>query len=244
MSPLVTSGTCIAHLGGPKTGMFVAFDLATGNVKWKTAGEGPTYASPVMLTIDGTKQVVFQTPTKLVSLSFADGAQLWEHATPVGPERAEMAATPVIDQQKVYYTGFQNGVNAIEIKKQGANYIVNKLWTNAELVTAYSSPTLKDGFLYGFSSKMRLFCINAVTGQTAWSDDKPHQEFGSIIDAGSVLVALSSVSNMVVLKPDGKAYSQVARIKVSDNEIYAHPILSGNRIFIKDKESLIAYTTN
>jgi outer membrane protein assembly factor BamB len=244
MSPIVTSGICIAHLGGPKTGQFVAFDLTTGSVKWKTEGEAPTYASPAMLTVDGTRQVVFQTPTKLVSLNIPDGAQLWEYATPVGPERPEMASSPVVDQQKIYYTGFQNGVNAIEIKKQGAAYVVNKLWTNPDFVTAYSSPTLKDGFIYGFSSQMRLFCLNAGNGQKAWSDDKPHQEFGSIIDAGSVLVALSSTSNMVILKPDGNAYSQLAVIKVSDNAVYAHPVLSGNRIFIKDNESLTLYTVN
>jgi len=48
---------------------------------------------------------------------------------------------------------------------------------------------------------------------------------------------------MVVCKPDSKAYSQIAMLKVSDNTIYAHPVLSGNRIFIKDNESLTLYTT-
>jgi outer membrane protein assembly factor BamB len=242
MSPLVSSGTCFAHLGGPTDGQFVAYDMATGSIKWKTAGEGPTYASPALLSADGSKQVVFQTLTKLISLNATDGAQLWEYATPAGQGRTEAAATPVIDQQKIYYTGNLNGVNAIEIKKQGGSFVVNKLWTNPDFCTKYNTPVLKDGFLYGFSNQGRLFCINAGNGQTAWSDDKAHKEFGSIIDAGSVLVALSSISNMVVLKPDGKAYSQVALIKVSDNAVYAHPILSGNRIYIKDNESLIAYS--
>ena len=242
MSPLVTSGICIAHLGGPTSGQFVAFDLATGNTKWKAAGESPTYASPALLTIDGTKQVVFQTLTRLVSLNVADGVQLWEYATPAGEGRTEAAASPVVDQQKIYYTGNLNGVNAIEIKKQGTGYVVNKLWTNPDFCTKYNTPVLKDGFLYGFSNQSRLFCINASDGRTAWSDDKPHKEFGSIIDAGSVLIALSSISNMIVLKPDGKAYSQVALIKVSDNAVYAHPVLSGSRIFIKDYESLTLYS--
>lgn len=242
MSPIVVSGICIAHLGGPATGQFVAFDLTSGNIKWKTAGEGAGYASPMILNVDGAKQVVFQTATKLISLNISDGVQLWEYATPVGTGRAEAASSPVIDQQKIYYTGNLNGVNAIEIKKQGTSYVINKLWTNPDFCTKYNTPVLKDGFLYGISNQSRLFCINAATGQTAWSDDKPQKEFGSIIDAGSVLVALSSISNMVVLKPDEKAYSQLALIKVSDNTVYAQPILSGNRIYIKDNETLIAYS--
>jgi outer membrane protein assembly factor BamB len=244
MSPLISSGICIANLGGPQTGQFVAFDLASGRIKWKTAGEGPTYGSPVLMIMDGVKQVVFQSQTKLVGLNFTDGTVLWEFATPVGTGRVQIAASPVVEQQKIYFTGLNNGVNAIEIKKQGNGYLVNKLWTNPDFSTAYNTPVLKDGFLYGLSNKSRLFCINAGNGQTAWSDDTPHQNFGSIIDAGRVMIALSSISNLVAFKPDGKAYSQLALIKVSDNPIYAHPILSGNRIFIKDNDSLILYTVN
>jgi outer membrane protein assembly factor BamB len=243
MSPIVTSGMCLAHLGGPDNGQFVAFELKSGKILWKTAGESPTYSSPALLTVDGNMQVVFQTLTKLISLSVTNGTRLWEYATPAGQGRTEAAASPVIDQQKIYYTGNLNGINAIEIKKQGSNYEVIKLWTNPDFCTKYNTPLLKDGFLYGFSNKKRLFCINAANGQAAWSDDKPHQDFGSIIDAGSEIVALSSTSNLVILKPDGKAYSEIAVIKVSDNAIYAQPVLSGNRIYIKDKESLTAFST-
>jgi hypothetical protein len=43
---------------------------------------------------------------------------------------------------------------------------------------------------------------------------------------------------MVVFKPDGKQYQEVAKIKVADTAIYAHPVLAGNRIFVKDQDSV------
>jgi outer membrane protein assembly factor BamB len=244
MSPLISSGICYAHLGGPKTGQFIAFDLSTGAVKWKVEGEGPAYGSPVLMTIDGSKQIVFQAQTKLVSLNPGDGKQLWEFATPVGTGRVQNATSPVADQNRIYFTGLNNGFNAIEIKKDGNSFVVNKLWTNPDLTTSYSTPLLKDGFLYGLSNQSRLFCINASSGQTAWLDNTALQNFGSIVDAGSVIVALTSNSNFVVLKPDGQKYSQVALIKLTETPIYAHPILSGNRIYIKDNESLTLFTVN
>jgi outer membrane protein assembly factor BamB len=244
MSPLISSGVCAVHLGGPQTGQFIAFDLASGNIKWKTAGEGPAYGSPALLTVNGSVQVVFQALTKLVGLNFSDGRLLWEYPTPVGEGRTNNAASPVIDNQRIYFTGLNNGVNAIEIKRQGSVYEINKLWTNPEFSTAYNTPVLKDGFLYGLSNKSRLFCINAESGKTAWTDETPQQNFGSIVDAGSVMVALSSISNLVVFRPDGAKYSPLAVIKVSDTPVYAQPVLSGNRIFIKDTDSLILYTTN
>ena len=244
MSPLISSGICYAHLGGPKTGQFIAFDLSTGAVKWKVEGEGPAYGSPVLMTTDGSKQIVFQAQTKLVSLNPGDGKQLWEFATPVGTGRVQNATSPVADQNRIYFTGLNNGFNAIEIKKDGNSFVVNKLWSNPDLSTSYSTPLLKDGFLYGLSNQSRLFCINASSGQTAWLDNTALQNFGSIVDAGSVIVALTSNSNFVVLKPDGQKYNQVALIKLTETPIYAHPILSGNRIYIKDNESLTLFTVN
>ncbi len=244
MSPLISSGICYAHLGGPQRGQFVAFDLSTGAVKWKVEGESPAYGSPVLITINGSKQIVFQAQTKLVSFNLADGKQLWEFATPVGTGRVNNATSPVVDQNKIYYTGLSNGFNAIEIKKNGDSFAVNKLWSNPDFSTGFSTPLLKDGFLYGLSNQNRLFCINASTGQTAWKDVNVLQNFGSIVDAGSVIIVLTSNSNFVVLKPDGQKYNQVTLIKLTESSIYAHPILSGNRIFIKDNESLTLFTLN
>ena len=244
MSPVISSGVCYAHLGGPKTGTFVAFDLATGSVKWKVNGEAPPYGSPVLMTIDSTSQVVFQGQTKLVSFNLADGKQLWELETPVGTGRVNNAASPVADGNKIYYTGLNNGVNAAEIKKAGSNYTVTKLWSNPDFTTVYNTPVLKDGFLYGISSQSRLFCIDAGTGKTAWTDETALQNFGSIVDAGQVLIALTSNSHFVVLKPDGQKFNKVAQLKLAETGIYSHPIVSGNRIFIKDVESLTLYTVN
>ena len=77
MSPLVVDGMAILQLGG-SDGAFVAYDLAGGTQKWKWAGDGATYASPVLMTVDGTKVIVAQTDKRMVALGAADGKLLWE----------------------------------------------------------------------------------------------------------------------------------------------------------------------
>jgi hypothetical protein len=67
--------------------------------------------------------------------------------------------------------------------------------------------------------------------------------YGSVVDAGSVLIALSPAADLVVFKPNDAEFSQVARYKVSEQGgTYAHPVLSGNRIFIKDRDSVALFT--
>jgi len=64
--------------------------------------------------------------------------------------------------------------------------------------------------------------------------------YGSVVDAGSVLIALTPASEMVVFKP-GETYNEVAKVKVSDNPTHAYPVVSGNRLIIKDKDSVSAF---
>ena len=241
-SPLVVDGLCLIHFGVDKTGQYVALNMTDGSPKWKTQGDGPGYSSPVIMSVEGNKIAVFQGDTRLVGVNIPDGKILWQIDTPVLTGRGNSSTSPVIDQQKVYYTGLGNGVNAIEIKKPGDNYSVTQLWTNPDLCTEFNTPVIKDGHLFGLSRTNKLFCINAANGKTAWIDSVSHQNFGSILDLGPVIVALSSTSNMMVYQPVASGYNQLARIKVAETPVYAHPVLSGNRIFIKDENSLILYT--
>jgi len=238
MSPIIVDGMAIAHLGGQGNGAIMAYDLDTGNEKWKWAVEGPEYASPVLLTVEGTKQIVTLTEKNIVGIGAADGKLLWQ--LPFAPQgRAYNAATPIVEGQTVIYTGAGRGTKAVKIEKEADRFIAKELWSNPDLAPQFNTPVLKNGLLFGLSNRGNLFCINAKTGQSAWTDTAQHgRGFAAIVSAGSCLLALPNTSELIVFRPDGKKYSEIARYKVSDTPTYAHPIISGNRVFVKDQESV------
>jgi hypothetical protein len=51
-------------------------------------------------------------------------------------------------------------------------------------------------------------------------------------------IGLTSKSQLVVIQPSDKEYTELASIKVADTSTYAYPIVAGNRVFIKDAEPL------
>ncbi len=239
MSPLIADGMAVAHVGGQGNGAIVAFDLATGNPKWRWAAEGPEYASPALFTVEGVKQVVTLTEKSIVGIGAADGKLLWQ--VPFVPQgRAYNAATPILDGQTVIYAGAGRGTKAVKIEKQGDGFAAKELWSNPEVAPQFNTPVLKDGLLFGLSSRGTLFCLDAKTGQAVWSDATPRDRggFGSVIDAGPVLLALTSGSELVAFKPGGKEYAEVARLKIADTATYAHPVVAGDRIFVKDQDSV------
>ena len=238
-SPIILDGMAVAQLGGQDNGAILAYDLAGGDEKWRWAGEGPAYASPALLTVDGTKQIVTLTEKSVVGVAAADGKLLWQR--PFEPaRRAYNAATPIIDGQTVIYTGAGRGTYAVKIEKQGDGFAVKELWSNPEVAPQFNTPVLERGLLFGVSNRGNLFCLNAQTGQTAWMDDTQRDRggFTALLDAGSCLLALPSNSELLVFKPNDKQYEELAKVKVADTPTYAHPVIAGNRLFIKDQETV------
>ncbi len=241
MSPLIVDGMAIAHVGAPDDGGLIAYDLNSGEQKWKWTGDGPAYASPALMEVDGTRMLITLSDKFVLGVGVADGKPLWQIPFPMSG-RAYNAATPIVDGQVVYIFGQGRGTRALRVEKQDDRFATRELWTNPQVATQYNTPVLKDGFLYGLSDRGCFFCLNAKTGEIAWTDTTRYSGFGSMLDAGPVLVALTHKSQLTVIQPSGQAFTQIASIKVAESETYAHPVLSGNRLFIRDRDSVTLWT--
>ncbi|MGD1083806.1 MAG: PQQ-binding-like beta-propeller repeat protein [Verrucomicrobiota bacterium] len=239
MSPIVEQGMCIAHVGRSTNGGVIAFDLASGKPKWKWDGDGPANASPVTMTVGGKRQLVTLSATKLVGLDLADGKLLWQApSTPASGNNA----TPVIAGDTVYFTGQGKGggLSAVRIEAQGGGFEATPLWAVTNKFGArFTTPVLKDGLLYGYTD--HLFCADAKTGAQVWDEDAKLGQSASLVDAGPVIFALGGKGQLLVFKP-GNTFTQLARISVVNTETWPHPVIAGNRIFVKDVDTLGLWT--
>lgn len=241
-SPIIVNGMCIAQLGGRGGGAVIAFDLSSGEEKWKADAASPAYASPAVLSAGGVQQVAAQTDKSLIGLALADGKLLWQ--IPAQPARmSQNAVTPVIDGDVVIYSGQGKGTTAVRIEKQGDAWEPKELWTNNKISSGFATPVLKDGLLFGLSNQASFFCLDAKTGKTLWTSParKGERGFGSIVDAGPILLALTPSAELIALKPSDKEYSELASIKLSNAQPYAYPVVSGNRIYIKGQDTVSMY---
>ena len=242
VSPIIVNGMVIAHLGGSNNGALMAFDLASGDTKWKWADEGPGYSTPAVLTVGGVQQLAAMTEKSVVGIAVADGKLLWQIPFPT-TGMAYNAATPIVDGDTIYITGQGRGTRSVRIEHVDGAFSVKELWANPALGVQYNTPVLKDGYLYGLSERGNLFCLDAKTGETAWLDTIRHgRNFGAILDVGEALFALPDTGMLIIYAPDHVAYRELAKIKVATKQTYAFPVCSGQRIFIKDQDSLMLWT--
>jgi outer membrane protein assembly factor BamB len=278
-SPVVADGLCVVQLGGGQNGGVIAYALANGDEKWRWTGEGPAYASPMLMTVAGTKMVIAETERKIVGLDMKDGKLLWETPFALAQgARGYNASTPIVDGDTLLFGGSGRGTTAVRIAKEGDGFAVKELWKNTDNSVQFNTPVLKGNALYGLTANNEFFCVTK-DGKTAWTapltppapaatttPDATAQAgegqgreggpgggrrrgggggrggYGQIVDAGSVLLALTPASELVAFQPNDKSFTEVARIKVSGTPTYTHPVVSGNRIFIKDQNDVMLYT--
>ena len=153
------------------------------------------------------------------------------------------AATPIVDGDMVIYTGQNRGTKAVKIEKQGDVFTAKEVWSNPDVSVQFNTPVLRDGLLFGLSDKGMFFCLDAKTGKTDWTDTtKRGGNFAAVLDAGSVILAMPSTSELIAFKPSDKSYDELAKIKVAETPTYAHPVIAGNRIFVKDQDTVAMLT--
>ena len=86
--------------------------------------------------------------------------------------------------------------------------------------------------------------MNAETGETCWADTTAHNRFASTLDLGNEILSLAANGKMLIYEPNPEKYEEKTTYKVSDTDVYAHPVIAGNSIYTKDQEILVRWEVN
>ncbi len=242
-SPIIDGANVIAFLGGNDAGALTAMDAASGTVKWRWTGDGPGYASPIVATIAGTRQVITQSQNKLIGVAAADGRLLWE--APLKTPYGQNSVTPLVVNDVVISAGLDTPTIAYAITaNQGKGWTATPRWRNEQISMYMSSPAASGSTIFGLSNKNRgqFFAIDVATGKTLWVGKGREAENASIVRAGNFLLIATTNSELVVARPSATAFEEVKRYTVADSAMWAHPAFTGRTIAVKDVDKLIVWT--
>ena len=242
-SPVVERGLVIFHLGGHNQGAITAFDVNTGEVKWSWNGDGPSYGSPIVADFDGTRQIVTLTQAKLVGIDVATGSLLWER--PFVSPNVTNAATPVLVGRTIILS---NGgpLVAVRVAKKDTQWLVEDAWQNADAPFRLSNAVATGDMLFGITTRNmgQYFAVDAKTGQTLWSSEPRQAAQAAIEHGGDFWFSLEDDGELVIARVSRTAFEPLRRYKVADSATWTPPVLSGNRVFIKDVSTLALWTVN
>ena len=238
MSPIVDRGLLIAHVGGHDSGVLAAFDADTGETRWTWTGDGPGYASPIAAEFGGVRQIVTQTQKHIVGLNASNGQWLWE--IPFETEYVQNSVTPAIYKQTLIFSGLDKGVFAVNVEHRANKWVAEQVWQNPDVSMYLNSPVVSGDYLYGLSHKRKgqFFCLDARTGKTLWTSNGREGDNAAIVAAGPLLFLLTDGAELLVARGDPKQFEVLKKYSVADSPTWAHPVIVGNRVLIKDASNL------
>lgn len=237
-SPLVVDGTIYVHLGDDRGGRFFAADLRTGKEHWGWDGQGPGYASPQLLVIEGQPQVVTFATTDLLSFHPKDGTLLWRRAYP--DKWRENIVMPIVVGERLLISDFENGTLALWPKKTAEGWKVEDLWHNKELTQRMASPVTDGGRVYGFSDRRKgqLFALDPATGDVIWEDEGRGGQNAVLTMAGPWLLVANTGAELKVMRWGKDALEEVQRYEIAPTEVWAEPAWLADGLLVKDAEHL------
>jgi outer membrane protein assembly factor BamB len=237
-SPVVYNGLVIVHVGGHDSGALTAFDADTGQVKWSWNGDGPGYASPIVVELGGTSHVVTQTQKFIAGFSAATGALLWQ--IPFETEYVQNIVTPAVYKQTLIFSGLDKGTLAIRVIKRGEKWETEQVWHNPGVSMYMNSPVVSGDYVFGLSHKRKgqFFCLDARTGQTLWTSNGREGDNAAMVASGQLLFLLTDAAELLVARSGPKQLEVLKKYTVAESPTWAHPVLVGNRILIKDASTL------
>jgi outer membrane protein assembly factor BamB len=235
-SPLVDGDLLLLEVGGGTGKAVVAFDAATGKVRW-TALDGRTgYTTPLAVTIDGVRQYVFVTTGggEIVSLR-PDGQVHWRHAWETGA----LASPLFLPPNRIFASAADNvGSVLIEVTTAEGKPAVKEVWRSRFMKNHFNSSVLAGGFIYGFDNAS-LKCIDPATGEQKWVQRGFGK--GSLIAADGLLFVLSDSGVLALAEAAPDGYREKGRIQALEGKTWTAPALAHGRLYLRDHDELVAY---
>ncbi len=244
MSPIADKGVVIFHVGGNDQGALTAFDALTGEVRWAWRGDGPSYASPIIADIGGTRQLITMTQQNAVALDVATGALLWQ--LPWVTRSTNNSTTPLRFGDTIILSGQGKGVTAVKPVRKGAAWTAETVWETAAVGAFMSNPVIVGDTLFGLShlASGQFFALDLQTGKVLWLGEPRAATNTAIVRAGETLFLLNDDAELIVARSSRTGFDPMKTFTVATSSTWAQPAISGNRMFIKDVSTLSLFRLN
>jgi len=238
-SPLIFGDKVIIQAGGNV--LSAAYEKATGEILWKTAGGVGGY-SPLNVFLADSSLLLFSGEA-LAGINSETGATLW--TLPWKVEYNVNATTPLSEGNIIFVTsGYGKGSMAVKV--ENGKPVV--LWESKSLQGQQTDPVILDGYVYGYSgasstNKGNLVCLRLSDGKLMWETGEAGM--GTLAYADGYLVCLDIKGNLYLVeaKPDkfvkaGELMKAVANVK---HPLWTAPVIANGKLYIRNLQSLVCY---
>jgi outer membrane protein assembly factor BamB len=235
-SPLVVDDLVVVAAAGT----LAAYDLATGNPRWRGPSYGGSYSSPHQATIDGVVQIVLLGGPGAISVAPATGAVLWEHKWAPGAivQPALTADGDILVNTLTASGGL--GTRRLNVKQGPGGWTVAERWTSIGLKPYFNDFVVHKGHAFGFDGNI-LACINLEDGKRVWKGGRYGNGQLVLLPDQDLLLVVSEEGELALVSATPDQFQEIARVPALNAKTWNHPALVGNTLLVRNGEEMAAF---
>lgn len=229
-SPALYGPLVIVSADNKGGGAIAAFNRATGDPVWKKPRPAvPNYASPIILKVAGSEQLIFTGCDLVSSFEPLTGNKNWE----IEGATTECVTSTVTDGELIYSSGGYPKNHISAVRADGSGEIA---WENSTRVYV-PSMLVRDGHLYAVSDNGIAMCWNSSSGKQIWKQRLGGTFTSSPVLVGENIYVTNEAGRTFIFQASPDGYVDVARNDLG-SEVYATPAICGGRIYMRLSERI------
>jgi len=248
-SPLVYDNVVVVNPGGPRTKAdgtetsgraLIAYDRVTGAKVWSGGDYRAAYASPILATIGGVRQIVVYDAVGAGGYDASTGKELWRSPEWTNQFDNNCAQPIILANGSVFLSsGYGTGSMLLDLKKDASGWAVTTRWTAPnKFKLKFNTGVERDGYVYGLDEGI-LACLDLKTGRIKWKAG--HYEYGQVLLLDNVLLVLAEDGDLALVEISPGGGHEIAKFHAIDGKTWNHPALSGSRLFVRNGEEAACY---
>jgi outer membrane protein assembly factor BamB len=238
-SPLVEQGLVVVHAGGKDSKGILAFDDETGKLRWSAPAGENSYASVQVIEALGEKHLALLSDLGAHLLDPQTGAVVFDYAWPHVGYRA--LQPQVIGGDKLLIpTGLGTGTRLVQLAKVDGKLTAKELWTSLDLKSDFNDAVVYENHLYGFDNAI-FTCLDLATGERNWKGGRYEKGQALLLADSGLILVVSERGALVLLRATPERHEELAKIPALDGKTWNHPIVVGDRLYLRNSEEAVCY---
>ena len=237
-APLIVDNTVIVLPGGSNGQSIVGYDRLSGKRVWSALGDKQAYSSPMLVTLNGVRQLLVVSATRMMGVVPGDGKVLWEYPFPT--YNGINAAQPlVIGDNRVFVSAsYGAGCAMVELSRDGERFAVRELWRNSRMKNRFSGSVLHDGVIYGLDEGI-LAALDVETGELKWKGGR--YGYGQVLLAGNNLIVLTEDGDLALVRATPDRHQELTRFPVLEGKTWNVPAIAGGYLLVRNLAEMAAF---